>query len=100
LEISKTLSIEYYDLQWSSFARDESITSRTIPIKSTLIDLSSNKLQNGSDIYISRIVKDSLEQEEIVKISQAHRQMKDTFIGHEAIQAINAKIKETSHNYG
>jgi hypothetical protein len=37
-----------------------------------------------------------LEQEEIVKISQAYRQMKDAFIGHEAIQAINAKIKGTA----
>ena len=81
---------------WSSFARDENITTKAIPIKSALIDSSSNKSQNGSDIYISRIVKDILETEEVVKISQAHRQMKDTFMGHEAIQKINEKIKNTS----
>jgi putative ATP-dependent endonuclease of OLD family len=92
----KTLPIEYYNVLWSSFARDENITTKTIPIKSALIDSASNKLQNGSDIYISRIVKDFLESEEIVKISQAHRQMKDTFMEHEAILAINEKIKNAS----
>ena len=61
-----------------------------------MIDSASNKLQNGSDIYISRIVKDFLESEEIVKVSQAHRQMKDTFMEHEAIQKINEKIKNAS----
>lgn len=92
----KTLPIEYYNLVWSSFARDENITPRVIPIKSALIDSASNKLQNGSDIYISRIVRDFLESEEIVKISQAHRQMKDSFMEHDAIQAINKKIKTAS----
>ena len=92
----KTLPIEYYNVLWSSFARDENITTKTIPIKSALIDSASNKLQNGSDIYISHIVKDFLESEEIVKISQAHRQMKDTFMGHESILAINDNIKTVS----
>ena len=92
----KTLPIEYYNVSWSSFSRDESITPRTIPIKSALIDSSSNKLQNGSDIYISRIVKEFLESNEIVEISQAHRRMKETFMGEEAIKKINEKIKTSS----
>ena len=92
----KTLPIEYYNVSWSSFSRDESITPRTIPIKSALIDSSSNKLQNGSDIYISRIVKEFLESNEIVEISQAHRKMKEYFMGEEAIKKINEKIKNTS----
>lgn len=92
----KTLPIEYYNVSWSSFSRDESITPRTIPIKSALIDSSSNKLQNGSDIYISRIVKEFLESNEIVEISQAHRRMKETFMGEEAIKKINEKIKTAS----
>jgi putative ATP-dependent endonuclease of OLD family len=92
----KTLPIEYYQIGWSSFARDENITTKTLPIKSALIDSASNKSQNGSDIYISRIVKDFLESEEIVKVSQAHRQMKDAFMGNPAITAINEKIKDAS----
>lgn len=92
----KTLPIEYYNVSWISFARNESITPRTIPIKSALIDSSSNKLQNGSDIYISRIVKEFLESNEIVEISQAHRRMKESFMGEEAIKKINEKIKTAS----
>jgi putative ATP-dependent endonuclease of the OLD family len=92
----KTLPIEYYNVFWTSFARDESITPRTIPIKSALIDSSSNKLQNGSDIYISRIVKEFLESNEVVQISQAHRRMKESFMGEEAIKKINEKIKTAS----
>ena len=92
----ETLPIEYYTISWSSFARDENITTKTIPIKSALIDSASNKFQNGSDIYISRIVKDFLAKEDVVKVSQAHRQMKDAFMKHNAISAINDKIKDAS----
>ena len=92
----KTLPIEYYNVLWSSFARDENITTKTIPIKSALIDSTSNKSQNGSDIYISRIVKNFLEDEEIIKVSQAHRQMKDTFMDNPAITTINEKIQNAT----
>ena len=52
----KTLPIEYYNLTWSSFARDESITPRIIPLKSALIDSASNKFQNGSDIFAADFI--------------------------------------------
>lgn len=89
----KTLPIEYYNISWSTFARDENITPRTIPIKSALIDSSSNRQQNGSDVYISRLVKEFLDSDEIVGISQAHRRMKEFFMGEEVIKKINEKIK-------
>lgn len=92
----KTLPIEYYKFSWSSFSRDENITPRTIPIKSALIDSSGNKLQNGSDIYISRIIKEFLESNEVVEISQAHRKMKESFMENDAIKKINEKIKTAS----
>ena len=86
-----TIPIEYYKISWQSFAR-ESVTARVIPIKSVLIDSTSSKYQNGSDIYISRIIRDDLEDSERVKLSQAYRKMKDTFIGEASVQAINKKI--------
>ncbi|MDV3897198.1 ATP-dependent endonuclease [Elizabethkingia anophelis] len=92
----KTLPIEYYNVNWSSFAREEGITPRIIPIKSALIDSSSNKMQNGSDIYISRIIKEFLDSSEVVEVSQAHRKMKEFFMGEEAIKKINEKIKTAS----
>ncbi|MEM9776249.1 MAG: AAA family ATPase [Chloroflexota bacterium] len=86
-----TLPIEYYKTTWKSFARD-SVTARSIPIKSVLIDSTSTKYQNGSDVYISRIIRNDLEDSERVKLSQAYRKMKDTFIGDASVQAINEKI--------
>lgn len=92
----RTIPIEYYDIYLSSFAR-EGITPRNIPIKSALIDSSSNRYLNGSDIYISRIIKDFLDPEDIVNISQAHRKMRDVFMGEDAIKNINAKIKKATN---
>jgi putative ATP-dependent endonuclease of OLD family len=73
----ETLPIEYYQVSWKGFSK-ESITARSIPLKAALIDSSSTRYQNGSDIYISRIIKEFLTTEEIVSISQAHRMMKKT----------------------
>mmetsp|Transcript_19378 Transcript_19378/g.63012 ORF Transcript_19378/g.63012 Transcript_19378/m.63012 type:complete len:352 (+) Transcript_19378:15-1070(+) len=96
-ESIKSLPIEYYNFYWESFARDEKITPRLIPIKPALIDSSNGRLQNGSDIYISRIIKDFLEQKEIVDVSQAHRKMKDVFMEEDSIININKKIQTDSN---
>ncbi|KQK26094.1 ATP-dependent endonuclease [Chryseobacterium aquaticum] len=92
----KTLPIEYYKISWSSFSRDEGITSRSIPIKSAFIDSANNRFQNGSDIYISRIIKEFLDSKEVVEISQAHRKMKESFMSDDSIKKINEKIKLAS----
>ncbi len=92
----KTLPIEYYNITWSSFARDESITPRIIPLKSALIDSAGSRFQNGSDIYISHIVKEFLELDEIVEVSQAHRRMKESFMDEPSIIKINEKIKSAA----
>ncbi|MCM1986286.1 ATP-dependent nuclease [Methanococcoides seepicolus] len=89
----KTLPIEYYSIKWSTFARKD-ITTKSIPVKSALIDSSSCGSQNGSDIYLSRIVRQYLDAEEIVQISQAHRNMKEYFMDDPTIQKINEKIKD------
>ena len=86
-----SIPIEYYRTSWKSCAR-EAVTARSIPIKSVLIDSSSNKYQNGSDIYISRIIRNELEDSEKVQLSQAYRTMKETFIADDAVININKKI--------
>lgn len=87
----KTIPIEYYKVTWRSFARD-AITARSIPVKSALIDSASVRVQNGSDVYISRIIRETLEDKERVEISQAHRQMKESFMDTPSVKAINSKI--------
>ena len=89
----KTIPIEYYDVVWSSFAR-EIITPRSIQLKSALIDSSSYRYRSGSDVYISQIVRDFLDIEDVVAISQAHRKMKESFMGDPSIGVINTKIKK------
>ena len=91
-----SLPIEYYQFYWESFARDEKITPRVIPIKSALIDSSNSRQQNGSDIYIGQIIKNFLETKDVVDISQSHRKMKDVFVQQDAVKNINRKIQNNS----
>lgn len=91
----KTLPIEYYHVIWKGFSRDL-ITTRNIPLKSAFIDSTSSRHANGSDIYISKIVKELLSPEEIINISQSHREMKEHFMDDSSIKAINEKITTAS----
>lgn len=74
-KVMQSLPIEYYEATWTSFSR-QLVTVRSIPIKSAMIDSSNYRYQNGSDVYISRIVKDLLSAEEVTSVAQAHRKMR------------------------
>ena len=92
----KSLPIEYYDITWITFAREQ-ITTRSIPYKSSLIDSSEYRYQSGNDLYLSRIIKGCLKPEDITSIAQAHRRMRDSFVNDPSISDINKKInQETS----
>lgn len=91
----KAIPIEYYRVTWQTFAR-AAITARSIPLKSVLIDSSSTRYQNGSDVYISRIIQADLEDSEKAAISQEYRKLKELFGEAEAVKAINVKIKTKS----
>ncbi len=92
-EIS-SVPVEYYKITWSSFARD-SITSRSIPIKPAIIDSSTYRFKSGSDVFISQIVSNILEEKEKVAIIQEHRKFQDTFADASSIKSINEKIKQS-----
>lgn len=89
------IPVEYYTVTVRSFAR-KGITSRNIPIKSALIDSSGARLQNGSDLYVSRIIRDVLEENERASISQAHRKLKEAFIKDRNLQLINERITKAA----
>ncbi|MFZ2545074.1 MAG: AAA family ATPase [Candidatus Saccharimonadales bacterium] len=89
-----SLPIEYYECSWSSFARDENLRPSNIPINSALIDTTASKYQNGSDIYVSRIVKNFIEKEHEVAAAQAHRLLKDKFNDDQSVTAINSLLDE------
>lgn len=90
-----SLPIEYYEVLWRSFAR-KPITSRSLRVKSALIDVGFSKFSNGSDMYISRIVQDSLEIIEKNNVSQSFRKAQELFMQEESIREINKKITDIS----
>lgn len=88
-----SIPVEYYRIVWKSFAR-EVVTARSIPLKCVLIDSSSTRYQNGSDVYISRIIDSDLDDAERAAISQEYRKMKELFGSASSVKAINKKIKD------
>lgn len=92
---SKNFPIEYYKIEWFSFDNN-SVTSRSIPLKPNLIDSSCAKYKNGSDYYISRIVSNQLDKTEQVALMQAFRNLKNDFRDGEALKTINDKISQSA----
>lgn len=90
-----TLPIEYYTITCKDFAR-EPLSPRFSPIKSALIDSSAPRYQNGSDVYMSRIVRDFLDAQDVVGVSQAYRKMKESFRNDPSIIAMNAKVQQAA----
>lgn len=90
-----SIPLEFYQVQWSEFSRQPAM-ARTIPIKSALIDSTSTRVQSGSDMYISRIVRQFLDEKERVEISQAHRKLKDAFKADGNVGAINERLAEAA----
>jgi len=89
----KAIPIEYYKITWQSFSLD-SMTSKIIPIKSVLIDSSSSRNQNSSDLYIARIIQNNLDDKEKVLLSRAYREMKEMFKNDKTVIEINKKIQK------
>lgn len=88
-----SLPIEYYHDVWRSFA-DDGVTSRTIPLKSAFINSAAAQYSNGTDIYLSRIIRDSLEDPEKVALSQCYRKMIDGFDDDKAVTALDTKFSK------
>jgi putative ATP-dependent endonuclease of OLD family len=92
----RTIPIEYYKVVWESFAHSN-ITTRNIPVKSLLIDSTATRFKNGSDIYISKIIKDDLVTEELVHLTQAYRKLKEVFMAEPSIENLNNKINKDAN---
>lgn len=67
-----------------------------VPLKSAFIDASNHLFNNGSDMYIARIIQELLTTQDRVAISQAHRKMTESFMLEKVIEDINTKIQEVS----
>ncbi|NTA84125.1 AAA family ATPase [Agrobacterium tumefaciens] len=90
-----SIPLEFYQVQWFEFSR-QAATARTVPLKSALIDSTSTRVQSGSDMYISRIVREFLDEKERVAVSQAHRKLKDAFKKDSHVDAINKRLAQAA----
>lgn len=96
-----TLPIEYYKVSWhNSASEDNECTTKSIPIKSVIIDTSDSNMRNSSDTCISKIIKEKLKEQEIIDISQKYRDVREDFIGSSIIKDINKRLTDDSHLMG
>lgn len=88
----KTIPIEYYSISWTDFSRAEH-TPRSLPIKAIILNSQSLATYSGGDLFLSRVVDDILEPEELHSLSQAYRQIHEQFKDNPSIVSINSKLK-------
>lgn len=85
-----TLPVEWYKVEWKTFARNK-ITNFNIPIKSSFIDIS-----NGNNFMaesnLARIIRNTLEEKDKMRISQSFRKLKQKFSKEIDNFKINEKI--------
>jgi putative ATP-dependent endonuclease of OLD family len=89
--VVKTIPVEYYIVRWRSFA-DNEITSRSIPLKPSLIDTSAIRNTAATQRYIADIVKEALDPKQQIDLALSYRLMKDRFLEDPKIQAINSTL--------
>ncbi|MCX5886199.1 MAG: AAA family ATPase [Proteobacteria bacterium] len=82
------MPIEYYTVVWRSFA-DNSIATRNLPFRATIIDTSLIRGYLGPNKYLSRIISECLDPKQQRSLSMAYRKLKDSFIKEAGIQDIN-----------
>ena len=86
------IPVEYYKIDWRSFAWSTTLTAQSIPIKSALIDPSGMSNTYSANKYVVEIVRDYLSVNERVDLALSYRSMRGEFQSHERIQAINKKL--------
>lgn len=90
-ETMGTLPIEYYAVNWRTFAGND-IPSRGVPVKSTLIDASTIRNYSAANRYVLDIVNDYLTPNQRVGLSLSYRKMKDRFLEDDSVKKINEEL--------
>lgn len=84
---------EYYTVEWKSFA-GATITTRSIPIKSHLIDSTTTSLAASSQKYIMKIISDVLDEKQKANLAVLYRGYKEKFGEDPNIASINEVLNE------
>lgn len=89
----RTVPAEYYEAKWYSFDYN-GIKQVSLPIKTTLVDTTAVRLQNGTDYYIQKTIEDILEKKERAGLSLTYRKLRETFAEEDSIKSINERLNE------
>ena len=87
----RAVPIEYYRPIWRNFAGND-ITSRSIPIRASLIDASTIRNDIAANRYVLEMVKGCLEKKQHVELALSYRLMKDRFLEDTHVKAINTSL--------
>lgn len=90
----RTIPVEFYTVIWRGFSGNSIATSRSIPIKPSLIDASTIRNNNAASRYVLDMVKDGLSPKQRVDLALSYRLMKDQFRGSAKIIEINKGLAE------
>lgn len=84
--------VEYYKIEWRSFAWGPSLSSHAVPVKSALIDPSSISNTYAANKYVVEVVRDHLDPSDRVDLAVSYRNMRELFQQDNRIGAINEKL--------
>lgn len=90
----KTLPVEFYHPVWRGFSDNPIASSRSIPIKPSLIDASSIRNNLAANRYVLDVIKDGLQPQQRVELALSYRRMKDQFKEDPKVGEINKSLKE------
>lgn len=88
-----SVPIEYYEILWRSFA-NEDLSSRNVPIKTALVDVSAGGNAPSAQRYVLEVIRESLSKDQSAKLAIAYRGMREQFISDQHIEEINAELKK------
>ncbi|MCB0792250.1 MAG: AAA family ATPase [Flavobacteriales bacterium] len=87
----RTVPVEYYEARLFSFSGQQ--VMRGLGGEVTFIDTTAARAQNGTDLYISRIVKDLLTNKQRAELAVNHRKLKEQFSDEPSVKAINEELQ-------
>ena len=87
----RAIPVEYYKINWYSFANNP-INPKRPPIRLSYIDATMIRLQSGTDYYLQDIIRNGLDAKERVGLSVAYRKLKEEFSQQDSIKGINEKL--------
>lgn len=91
-EFIDSLPLEYYKVRLTLFSGNEILRTQ-VPIKSLLIDATSNNISVSNSV-IARIIKNDLENEDKLKAKRFFRSIKDSYKDNEIHGLISGKISD------